>query len=95
MKMYQTRSWGFTIIEVDVIRKSESSVWIMHNGRERRESNTYYFDTFELAKKSIIKRETDRLSYAEREVESAKIQIAHAMAIKEPSQELTSTPPQR
>lgn len=79
--MYYISSWGFTITEVDVIRKTDRSVWIMRGKRERRESDTYYFDTWELAKQAIIERETKDLQNAERQLEYAKKELAQAIAI--------------
>lgn len=78
MKQYYTRSWGFEIKEVDILRKSESSVWIMHNGRERRESNTYYFDTFDEAKQSLIDREKNRVAKLKRELNTAELDLRDA-----------------
>lgn len=31
MKQYYIRSWGFSIEEREVIRKSESSIWFIYN----------------------------------------------------------------
>jgi len=79
--MYYTGSWGFEIKEVLVVRRSDKSVWLMHGNRERRESDTYYFDTWELAKQSIIDRETRDVFYAEQNLSNAKNDLERAISI--------------
>ncbi len=82
MKMYYTGSWGFDIKEIDVISKSETSVWIMdHTNKKRRELNKYYFDTWEDAKKSIVDRKRKDLEGYERHVEYAKKELQKAINI--------------
>ena len=81
IKMYYIGSWGFTIKEVEVTRKSDSSIWYMYGGHERRESSTYYFDTWEQAKQAIVDRETNDLRNAERQLERAKEELEKALAI--------------
>ncbi len=81
MKAYYTGSWGFTIDEVELTRKSDSSVWYIHRGRERRESNTCYFDTWEEAKQAIVDRETRHLNEANKAVERAKESLSKAYSI--------------
>ena len=65
MKMYKTRSWGHEIEEVEIVRKTSQSVYYMQNGKEQRELDTYYFDSKEEAKKSIIERESDKVAKKE------------------------------
>jgi hypothetical protein len=43
MEYYKVRSWGLKIEKVEVTRVSDSSVWIMYNGRERTKTNTKVF----------------------------------------------------
>jgi len=81
MKMYHIKSWGFTINEIEITRKTDSSVWFIHGGRERRESNTYYFDSWEEAKQAIVDRETKDLINAERQLAYAKEELSKAIAI--------------
>lgn len=82
MKMYCISPWGFDIKEVDVIRRTEKSVWIMYGTRERRESDTYYFETWDEAKQAIVDRETRDLQNAERQFEYAKEELEKAIALK-------------
>ncbi len=67
MKMYKvSRNW-LDITEIEVLRKTESSMWIISGKRERREaiSTTFttHFETFEEARDHIIKREFGRLVF--------------------------------
>ncbi len=67
-KMYYTVDYMDIIDIVFVTRKSESSVWIMYLGRERRESRSRYFDTFEDAKQSLIDSVSKKIEYCDREM---------------------------
>lgn len=82
MKMYRTRSWGLYIEEVEVTRTSESSVWYVFNGRERRESNTYYFETWDKAADSLIEKETIRVRNAEQQLILCKDDLTKAIEFK-------------
>jgi len=80
MKMYKISSWGFEIKEVEITRKSDSSIWYMYGRNDgkveiRRESNTYYFETWEAAKQKLIDRNKRDLEDAKRAVERAEQQL--------------------
>lgn len=81
MKQYKISSWGFDISEVEITRKSGSSIWYIYNGHERRESDTYYFDTPELAKEAIVTRELRDLRNAEIQLQDAKNDYQKALDI--------------
>lgn len=79
MEYYKVSSWGLKIEKVEVTRVSDSSVWIMYNGRERRESNMYYFETLDQAKQSIIDRRKKSLEHAINAVKHAEKELDEAM----------------
>jgi hypothetical protein len=83
MKMYRISSYGFTITEEEITRKSESSVWYMWNGKERRNSGTYYFDTWDDARNALIKRETLSVQRAEQQLTHAKAELKKAETVRE------------
>ena len=81
MKQFTINGWGFAIEEKEITRKSESSIWYMHNGRERRADGKYYFNTWEEAKQAIIDRQKLDLQMAEKQVEYRQEELKKALAI--------------
>lgn len=81
MKMYKTTHYGNTIEEVEITRTTNSSVFFMSNGRERREADNHYFATKALAKQSIIDREQRDVDHYERALENAMQDLETAKAI--------------
>ena len=80
MKMYKN-NWQ-RIIEVEVERKSESSVWI--NGRRNALRSSYenYFDTPEECKAFMLREAEAVLKSAEGRVEYARKKVAEIMALE-------------
>ena len=82
MKKYKTggSSWMFSfgrdlITEVDIIRETESTVWYLRGGIERRDSkksgHAAYFDTREEAKEFLIEMAQKRYDRALNEYDAA------------------------
>lgn len=87
MKMYLTRSlWEFKIEEVEVVRSSEHSVWIIERNKERRHSKEGYYDSWLLAKQAIVDRKRAALESAEERLKYAQVALRAAIAL-EPSKE--------
>ena len=82
MKQYKISSWGFKIEEVEIARKTDRCIFYLHNGRERRESDTYYFDTWEQARQEIIDRNMRSVKNAELQLGYAKEGLEEALEIK-------------
>jgi hypothetical protein len=81
MIRYKISHWAHEIVAVEITRESDSSVWYMYNGRERRESNDYYYKTAEDAKAAIVRREERDLMYAKLALERCELQLSKANAI--------------
>ena len=79
MKMYKISSYGDSIEEVEITRKSDSSVWFIYRNSERRESNNYYFDTWDEAKDAIITRERKEVERYERQLSYCKEKLVQAL----------------
>lgn len=77
MKMYlATWEYECTITPVEIIRKTDTSVWVFQNGKERERSiklnDSMYCMTYELAREKIIYEKSEyirvhkmRLAYIE------------------------------
>jgi hypothetical protein len=82
MKVMYRTSWGLEIKPVEVVRQTKSSVFIMHKGKERRESDHNYFDSWDLAKESIVAGRYQNLLNAERQVLSYQKALEEAKELK-------------
>ena len=80
MKMYKNNWQG--IIEVEVERKSESSVWINGNRRAIRSSYENYFDTAEECKAFMLREAEAVLKSAEDRLEYERKRVAEIMALE-------------
>ena len=80
MKMYKNNWQG--IIEVDVERKSESSVWIKGRRNAIRSSYENYFDTPEECKAFMLREAEALLKTAEDRVEYARKKVAEIKALE-------------
>ena len=80
MKMYKSNWRG--VLEVEVERKSESSVWI--NGRRNALRSSYenYFATPEECKAFMLREAESVLKSAEGRVEHARKRVAEIMALE-------------
>ena len=87
MKMYKTSSWDFKIEEVEILRKTDKCVFYESRGQEVRANNDRYFDTWELAKQSIIDRERDDLERAEGQLKHAQEELIKAYKLTNPVKE--------
>ena len=84
MIMYKAGGWKNEVSEVDVLRKTDKSVWIMgvNFGKRKpfRESRFgrygNYFDTWEQARSYILMRAKAKLSQAESGVETWTAEVA-------------------
>ena len=87
MKMYKTGGWRKVIIEVDVTRATDKSVWIMRNAIERRESRKSqyecYFDTWHEAYFYLVNRFKRQLDSAKSRLEAAKKELKEVLALTE------------
>ena len=80
MKMYKNNWQG--IIEVEVERKSESSVWIKGLRNALRSSYENYFDTPEECKAFMLREAEAVLKHSEARVEYARKKVAEIMALE-------------
>jgi hypothetical protein len=80
MKMYKNNWQG--IIEVEVERKSESSVWIKGRRNALRSSYENYFDTPEECKAFMLREAEAVLKSEEGRLEYARKRVAEIMALE-------------
>jgi len=76
MVLFKVNKNSIKIDEVEVIKQTESSIWVKNwKGEPRRElkSTTYtdYFDTWEFAKNHIVNREKRKLEWAKESLKRA------------------------
>lgn len=87
MEMYKTES-GLFIRKIDVVRKTENSIWILDwRGKERREaiSTNYnqYFETFQAAKDFVVRRALLRMESARISFNSAEKEYEKSLLIED------------
>lgn len=80
--------YGFDIEKVQVVRESESSVWIEHRGNIRRykKVTTYdaYVDTWDEAKALIVKDKKNGVDFAKGRLEHTEKELRRAEALTKP-----------
>ena len=83
MKKYNVETWNSPpIMEVEITRETESSVWFMRNGRERRAAKRDYYNTWQEAKDSILAKKLAQLENAKRQVEYYEKEYQKYLALK-------------
>ena len=82
MKMWRTR-WGNEIVEVEVERVSESSVWTI-NGRRHSVHSSWeaYHETWEAAHAYILRIAETGLLQAQRDLDRARSKLETVKAMK-------------
>ena len=87
-KTYRTISWGTDIDIFEVVKETNSTVWIKrkeNNNTEqyRKMSDSFqYFDTIEGAKKHLTGRYTDEIEYHKKQIERANEALKNVQALE-------------
>ncbi len=87
-KTYRTRSFGTDIDIFEVVKETNSTVWIKrkeNNNTEqyRKRSDSFrFFDTIHKAKKHLTGRYTDKIEYHKKQIEIANEALKKVQAIE-------------
>ena len=89
MLMYRTNKWYTNIVEVEVTRFNDKSIWKIVNGKERREgrnSEIYnYHTTWKEAHDFLLKCAEEKLNNARLALQKAQGEYGNIKGMKEPS----------
>ena len=82
---YRTRTFGTKpIVEVQVERETNASVWIDGNRRAKRSEYDNYFDSWVDAKKHLLERAERKLKGARRSLHLAQSEYGNIKGLKAP-----------
>lgn len=96
MKKYKTEIYANTITEIDVTKETAKSVWVMEEfwrmsggpliqeRKHPKEGSTNYHDTWDAAHQFLMRRATEKLADARRELQLAQSEFGNVKGMKPP-----------
>lgn len=83
MKMYRTSKWSLSIVEIEVDKVNEKSIWIDGHRNSRLSSYHNYFETWEDAKNFLVTRCESNLQSDKQRLDRCMSELETAKALKQ------------